>query len=95
MRLIFTGIDPGSICDSSITEKSDVISWVEEEHEIILDKEFAFQNIYTQIGHLRKLPNINMEDFMPHRHSTAPIDYPKSLTNCYKNGLNKILFLAE
>ena len=55
MRLIFTGIDPGSICDSSITEKSDVISWVEEEHEIILDKEFAFQNICTQIGHLRKI----------------------------------------
>ena len=55
IRLILTGIDPGSICDSDITEKSDGISWVEEEHEIILDKEFAFQNICTQIGHLRKI----------------------------------------
>ena len=62
MRLIFTGIDPGSICDSNITKKSDVISCVEEEHEIILDKEFAFQNICTQIGYLRKIIQFSVAD---------------------------------
>ena len=31
-------IYPGSLSDSNITEKSDVISWVKEEHEIMSDE---------------------------------------------------------
>ena len=38
MGLVFSEIYPGSISDSNITEKSDVLNWVEEEHEIMSDK---------------------------------------------------------
>lgn len=44
MGLIFSEIYPRSVCDSNIVEKSDLISWVETEPEIMSGKEFAIQN---------------------------------------------------
>ena len=44
--LIFTEIHSRSIpkSESNITKKSDAISWVEEENEIMSDKRFAIQD---------------------------------------------------
>lgn len=44
--LIFTEIYSRSIpkSESNITKKSDAISWVEEENEIMSDKRFAIQD---------------------------------------------------
>ena len=48
--LLFSDIYPGSITDSEITEKSGVIEYVEEEHEIMADKGFAIQDICANKG---------------------------------------------
>ena len=45
MGLLFSDIYPGSISDSEITEKSGVLQFVEEEHEIMSDRGFAIQDM--------------------------------------------------
>lgn len=41
--ILFSDIYPGSISDSDITEKTDAIRFVEEEHEIMSDRGFSIQ----------------------------------------------------
>ena len=48
--LVFSEIYPGSISDSNITEKSEVINWVNEDHEIMSDKGFAIQDLCSIKG---------------------------------------------
>ena len=45
MGLLFSDIYPGSISDSEITEKSGVLQFVEESHEIMSDRGFAIQDM--------------------------------------------------
>ena len=45
MGIFFSDIYPGSISDSDITEKSGVLQYVEEEHEVMSDRGFAIQEI--------------------------------------------------
>lgn len=45
MELIFYGVFPGSISDSNTTKKSVVISWVDEEYEIMSDRGFFKQDL--------------------------------------------------
>ena len=59
MRLKFREIYPVSLSDSNITQKIYVLSWIEEEHEIISEKEFSIQEIlvskvFNETGHLKK-----------------------------------------
>ena len=44
MGLMFTEIYPGSISDSNIRKKSNVIIWVKGEHEIMSNKRFIIQD---------------------------------------------------
>ena len=50
MRLVFSEIYSGSIFDSNLTEKSDVLTWVVEEHEIMSDQGFAIQGFCSIKG---------------------------------------------
>jgi hypothetical protein len=50
MGLLFSDIYPGSISDSEITEKSRVLQFVEEEHEIMSDKGFSIQDLCAKKG---------------------------------------------
>ena len=50
MGIIFSDIYPGSISDSEITEKSDVLSFVREEHELMSDRGFAVQDLCSLKG---------------------------------------------
>ena len=50
MGLLFSDIYPGSISDSEITEKSGVINYVEQEHEIMSDRGFSIQEYCTVKG---------------------------------------------
>ena len=50
MGLLFSDIYPGSISDSEITEKSGVINYVEQEHEIMSDRGFSIQELCTVKG---------------------------------------------
>lgn len=47
---MFSEMCPGSISDSNITEKCDVLNQVEEKHEIISDKRYAIQYFYSIKG---------------------------------------------
>ena len=42
--ILFSGIYPGSISDSEITEKSGTILFVEKEHELMSDRGFSIQD---------------------------------------------------
>ena len=44
------GVDPGSISDSEITEKSGAIMFVDTEHEIITDRGFSIQELCAVKG---------------------------------------------
>ena len=52
------------ISDCNISEKSDLINWVEEENEILSDNGFADQDFcsiskgFTETGHLRIKSNL-------------------------------------
>ena len=50
MGMLFSNIYPGSISDSEITEKSGVINYVEQEHEIMSDRGFSIQELCTVKG---------------------------------------------
>ena len=45
MGIIFSEIYPGSISDTEITEKTDILSYVNEDHEIMTDRGFAIQDL--------------------------------------------------
>ena len=45
IELIFYDVFPGSISDSNTTKKSVVISWVDEEYEIMSDRGFFKQDL--------------------------------------------------
>lgn len=61
---VFSEIYPDSISDSSITEKSAVIEWVEEEHEIMSGKEFVIQDLCRIKGvYLNRLSQKNNQQF--------------------------------
>ena len=42
--ILFSDVYPGSISDSAITEKTDVLKFVECEHELMSDRGFAVQD---------------------------------------------------
>ncbi|XP_066935149.1 uncharacterized protein [Clytia hemisphaerica] len=50
MGLIFSDVYPGSISDSSITEKTGILQFVEEGHEVMSDKGFAIQDLCSIKG---------------------------------------------
>ena len=45
MGIIFSDIYPGSISDTEITEKTDILNYVSEDHEIMTDRGFAIQDL--------------------------------------------------
>ena len=45
MGIIFSEIYPGSISDTEITEKTDILNYVQEGHEIMTDRGFAIQDL--------------------------------------------------
>ena len=45
MGIIFSEVYPGSISDTEITEKTDVLSYVSEDHEIMSDRGFSIQDL--------------------------------------------------
>ncbi|XP_066924260.1 uncharacterized protein [Clytia hemisphaerica] len=45
MGVVFSDIYPGSISDSDITEKTDILRFVEEEHELMSDRGFSVQDL--------------------------------------------------
>ena len=50
MGIIFSDIYPGSISDSEITEKTGVLQYVEEGHEIMSDRGFSIQELCATKG---------------------------------------------
>lgn len=54
--VIFSDIYPGSISDSDITEKTGVLQFVNEEHEIMTDRGFAIQDLCAIKGVLLNRP---------------------------------------
>ena len=74
MGLGFSEICPGSISDSDITEKSDVLNWVQEEHEIMPGKGFAIQYFCSIKGiHLNR----------PSQKSNPQFSETEVANNCY------------
>ena len=64
MGLVFSEIYSGSISDSNITRKFDVLNWVEEEHEIMSGKGFAMQDFGNIKGiYLNRLSQKNNPQF--------------------------------
>ena len=45
MGIIFSEIYPGSISDTEITEKTDILNYVSEDHEIMTDRGFSIQDL--------------------------------------------------
>ena len=45
MGIIFSEIYPGSISDTEITEKTDILNYVSEDHEVMTDREFSIQDL--------------------------------------------------
>ena len=45
MGIIFSDIYPGSISDTEITEKTDILNFVSEDHEIMSDRGFSIQDL--------------------------------------------------
>lgn len=45
MGIVFSDVYPGSISDSEITSKTDILSYVEESHEIMTDRGFSIQDL--------------------------------------------------
>ena len=62
MGLLFIDIYPGSISDSSITEKTGTINWVESEHEVMADKGFAVLDLCAVKGIYFNRPAHKMGD---------------------------------
>jgi len=50
MGILFSDIYPGSISDSAITEESDTLAYVREEHELMSDRGFAIQELCASKG---------------------------------------------
>lgn len=50
MGLFFSDIYPGSISDSEITEKTGILEFVQEEHEVMSDKGFSIQELCASKG---------------------------------------------
>ena len=49
-ELFFSDVYPGSISDSEITSKTDILSYVEESHEIMTDRGFSIQDLCAEKG---------------------------------------------
>ena len=45
MGLVFSEVYPGSISDTEITEKTNILDFVTEDHEVMSDKGFSIQDI--------------------------------------------------
>lgn len=45
MGILFSDVYPGSISDSSITEKTNILRYVRQEHEVMTDRGFAIQDM--------------------------------------------------
>ena len=50
MGILFSDIYPGSISDSEITDKSDILSFVRKDHELMSDRGFAVQELCSVKG---------------------------------------------
>jgi len=50
MGLFFSDIYPGSISDSDITEKTEILNLVADEHEVMSDKGFSIQDLCVDRG---------------------------------------------
>ena len=50
MGIVFSDVYPGSISDSEITSKTDILSYVEESHEIMTDRGFSIQDLCAEKG---------------------------------------------
>ncbi len=50
MGIVFSEIYPGSISDTEITEKTDVLKFVQEDHEIMTDRGFSIQDLCAEKG---------------------------------------------
>ena len=45
MGLVFSEVYPGSISDTEITEKTNILDYVTEDHEVMSDKGFSIQDL--------------------------------------------------
>ena len=45
MGIVFSDIHPGSISDSVITKKTNILDFVQEEHEVMSDRGFVVQDL--------------------------------------------------
>ena len=48
--LLFSGVYPGSITDSALTELTEFLNMVEPEHKLMTDREFAVQEYCSSKG---------------------------------------------
>ena len=62
MGIIFSNIYPGSISDTEITEKTNVLKFVEEGHEIMTDRGFSIQDLCAEKGVSLNLPKQKDQD---------------------------------
>ena len=58
----FSDIYPGSISDNSITEKSEVVHWIQPEHELMADRGFAIQDLCALKGIYLNRPAQKLSD---------------------------------
>ena len=58
MQVVFSDIYPGSISDTDITDKTAVLEYVTEEHEIMTDRGFSIQDLCAIKGISLNRPNI-------------------------------------
>ena len=50
MGILFSEVYPGSISDSEITERTNAIDYVKENHEIMSDRGFSIQDFCSSKG---------------------------------------------
>ena len=50
MGILFSEVYPGSISDSEITERTNAIDYVKENHEIMSDRGFSIQDLCSSKG---------------------------------------------
>ena len=62
MGLFFSDISPGSISDNCITEKSGVVQWIQPEHELMVDRGFAIQDLCALKGIYLNRPAHKLSD---------------------------------
>ena len=62
MGILFSDVYPVSISDSDITEKAGILNLIEEKHELMSDRGFAVQELYSIKGIFLNRPKQKDED---------------------------------